>query len=355
MNRKITDAGVAGLDLRHGRAELLEEIMSQPALAPTSPGGPAPARRRWIPVAAAAAVLAVVGGAVWIGHQGPGSTPVAQSPAGQSPGGVGTGDRAVLDEPGWTIDNVNDDREDGGEIAYVRGEESLEIHWRPADQYDGYVEDRADIGPSRDVVLLGEPSLLWAYSDLDHTVIRPPSGAFMIEVRGGGMDEAGYLALLDRLRLVDRAGLMAHLPDAFVTDDERPDAIAQMLAQLPLPDGFDPATVASDEPQRYHLIANVTAAVTCAWIDSYLAARESGDAVGTTAAQEALGTARDWAVLREIADDGGWSEAIWDYADLVVAGSGTDGPKNELAGYRDGLGCAGRGPVAAETPETPAP
>lgn len=57
MNHRITDEGVAGLPLAEGRAELLEEIMR------SSTSASRPHRPLLVPLAAAAAVVAIAGGA----------------------------------------------------------------------------------------------------------------------------------------------------------------------------------------------------------------------------------------------------------------------------------------------------
>lgn len=339
MNRRITDTGVAGLDLHEGRAELLEEIMSMTEQ--ETPDVPDLAERRgrrhqWLSAAAAAAaVAAVVGGVVWLGDQRQDDR-VEPAPA---DGGFGSGDRAVLDQSGWELDNLQDDPEYGGEVDYVKGDQQLSVHWRLAADYDDYVADRNEIGASEQVDLLGKTSLLWAYSATDHTVIRPVEGDYTLEVRGSGMDEAAFRALLDDLVLVDEDGLEERLPDEAILDAERPAAVTELLDELPLPEGFDSDGLASHELSRYHLVADVTGAVTCAWVEQFDAGRKAHDTAAVRAAQDALRTARDWPMLQEIVDQGDWSEAVWDYADIVVAGAPTAEDRKILGGVEEGLGC----------------
>jgi hypothetical protein len=353
MNRTITDAGVAGLAVHEGRAELLEEIMTLAPIDTTEPAPPGRHRRvlsALAAVAAVAVVAVVAAGVGWLGLQrdeprgtGPAGEPsgaVSDPPTTPAAPGVGSGDRAVLTEAGWTLGNVEEDPEYGGELSYEKGDQRLDVHWYPADQYDSYVADRDDIGPSVEVDLLGKTSLMWAYSRRDHTVIRPVEKDFWLEVRGSGMDEAAFRDLLGRLTLVGKQELQRSLPGEAVLDAERPDAIAGILADIPVPDGFDAATIESSELSRYHLIADVTGAVTCAWIEQFRAGRAAGDAAATAQAQQALGTAREWAALKEIVDEGDWSEAVWDYADVVVAGAPTSRDDELLGGALEGgLGC----------------
>lgn len=330
--RRITDEGVRRLPLSEGRAALLEEIMSQPtALAPdpTPDTDPASAgRRRWtrwaLPVAAAAAVAAVVVVPQTLGDdEAPEQPPAAAAP--------GSGEIAVLDLPGWELESASVDEEYGGELDYENGAQTLEIHWRPAASYGDYVVDRDDIGPREQVEVLGEPALLWSYSGTDHTTIRDVVGDFTLEVRGQGMREPAYLALLDELTAIDPADLDEHLPEEYVTAAERPGAIAAILADIPVPDGFD-SDIATEEISRYQLIADVTGAVTCAWLDQW---RDGRKLSSTTAvadeAVEAMATSRDWDALQEIAQEGGWSSGIWQLADGMTAGELPEG---------DLMGCA---------------
>ncbi|MBM0127266.1 hypothetical protein [Pimelobacter simplex] len=339
MNRTITDAGVARLAVSEGRAELLEEIMT---LAPVETAEPTPVRRyrRVLPVlAAAAAVLAVVTGAAWLGLQRE-EPAAAPAPAVEQPA-AGSGELAVLTAPGWTVTYVTDDPKHGGELSYEydKDDRSLEIMWRRAKLHDSYVADRNDIGTPTEIELLGKKALLWAYDERDHTVIRAVEGAWTLEVRGSGMGERSFLEALAGLELIEHGQLQQHLPDEAILDDERAAAIDEALTGIPLPSRLSRADILSTGLTRYELVADVTAAVTCEWIDQYETARAAGDTAAATEAQQALGTARDWPALKDIADEGGWSDVIWQYADIVVAGVPTARDQELLAGRDGGIGC----------------
>lgn len=343
MKRTITDAGVARLAVHEGRAELLEEIMN---LAPVETPATAEAdaavrrRRRVVPVlVAAAAVATVIAGAGWLAQQRE-AAPTAPAPAAAAQ--PSRGELAVLDAPGWTVTYVTDHPKRGGELDYEEDGEgrSVEIMWRRAKLYDAYVTDRNDIGTPSEVDLLGKKSLMWSYSKRDHTVIRPVAGSYSLEVRGSGMSVDAFREVLGELRLIERDQLQQHLPDEAILDDERAAAIGEVLTGVPLPDGLSRADILSNGLTRYEVVADVTGAVTCAWIDQYVAARAAGDTTAASAAQQALGTARDWPALREIAADGGWADTIWQYADIVVAGVPTARDEEILGGREGGIGCS---------------
>jgi hypothetical protein len=72
--------------------------------------------------------------------------------------------------------------------------------------------------------------------------------------------------------------------------------------------------------------------VVCGWITTWIEATDAGDTLGAQRAVDAMATAREWAILRELRTMGPWPETVWEYADgvagdgTVVAGSGS-GPR----------------------------
>ena len=315
---RLTDDVVSGLPLSVARQELLEEIMSTPVTDTVDPATRPPRRTRgWaIAVAAAAAVALVVAVPLWTSRDDGAKT--VPDPRYAGPGS--TGERAVLAVPGWSVEYVAENAEEG-EIAYAAGAQRLDVMWRQADQYDDYLTDRERIGDSVEVDLFGDPSPMWAYSDDDHTTIGPVNGNVYFEVRGEGMDEAAYRTLLGQLERVDPAGFEASLPPNIVTPSEQDATIAEMLSDITVPDGFDPKSITVDGyNERYQVGAPVTGKVTCAWIRAYADAQAAGDQAGEAEAAAAMDGSRDWAVLQEMADQGDWSDAVRDTADLMVAG-----------------------------------
>ena len=89
---------------------------------------------------------------------------------------------------------------------------------------------------------------------------------------------------------------------------------------------------ADDYGDRYHFGAAVTGAVTCRWIQQYATAVDASDDAAATEASDALGTSRDWDVLREMDAEGDYPEVVWEISRDVVRG---DVP----AEYAQGLGC----------------
>lgn len=338
MRKFVTDAAVAALDLREGRAELLEEIMSTPVADRTPSADTADPtaghhRRRWLPAVAAAAAVAVIVGALAALRLFDDGPQVVTEPPFAAPA---RGTLAVLDQPGWELRSATV-QPSYGSLSYEKGKAAVEIRWKAADLHDEYVADRTRIDapavdPGEPLTLLGAPALLWAYAPDDHTVIRRADGDVFLEVRGSGLAEAAYRTLLTRLVAIAPGELDDHLPARFVTGPERADAVQQALAGIPLPDGLDAGDIESSESDPYHLGADVTGTVVCAWIDQYVAARADGDAGAAQEAQDALATSPKWPVLRRMNPEGDYPEVVWEFSADI--GKGTV-PEQ----YQQGLGC----------------
>lgn len=333
-NPKLTDDTVSRLPLDLARADLLEEIMKEPNHAEET--SRRPARGAVAVLAAAAAAAAAVAAPQLIGRPAPEPAPetsaVAAGPAAAPEGGW-----LALDAPGWRLDYVWLG-EDEMQAQYVSGDQTLEMTRMPEAQYEDYYADRARIpaeaawqpgsGPDapeqapdlepvagEPVTLAGAPAELWAYSPRDHTSLGEVRNGWFPEVRGTGMSKQEYLAVLPLVRAVSSEEFEAAMPEDFVNGAERDGEIADLLAQMPAPAGLGPVT--SDQADRYQLIAEVSTAVTCAWLEQY----ESGDPAARDRAVTAMGGSREWVPLRSIVDDGDWSETIWWIADLMEQGT----------------------------------
>lgn len=133
------------------------------------------------------------------------------------------------------------------------------------------------------------------------------------------------------------------VPAGWIGGSEKDDEIAAIVAGIPVPPGFDvvAAADATGGGDRYQVIAQTTGAIACAWIDVWVEGRASGDPGAVGEAEAALSTARGWDVLPEIADQGGWSSVLWEYADAVNADGTVVGGKTLTVeeSYQQGLGC----------------
>jgi len=343
MNPLLTDDAVAELPLHRGRAELLEEIMSAPVLEDRSVRADAPRRRTtWpVPVAAAAAVLALVAGSPWL------LSGLGLRDAGVASGGSGAY-RAVLDAPGWTVDTVVGD-DDSGELTYVKGDRFFEINWYPAEEYDGYVEDRNHITETpvagEPIQVLGRGALMWLYDGAHPTAIRDVENGHFLELRGKSMSTAAYLALLDDVRLVDRDGFAAAMPSAYVDGTKRQRAVDDVLDGISeyvdplIPPGSTRGSFSSAEDDLDLLGVEVARDVACEWLRDWDEAHRAGDQARMERAVAVLGTSRDWPALRDATGGSDQPELIWSYADQVAAGQAPKHLVPKDLGHT--LGCSG--------------
>ena len=147
-------------------------------------------------------------------------------------------------------------------------------------------------------------------------------------------------ALLTSLRGVDQVTFELALPAGSVTEADKDDVVLEMLADIPLPQDFDPSGLGSSG-DRYQVGAQVISALVCHWIGQWVDAQASGDARESLAAIAAMATSRDWRILQEMQPQGGYSDVVWEYAD-AIAGDGTvlGGRVLTVAeSYEDALGC----------------
>ena len=117
------------------------------------------------------------------------------------------------------------------------------MNWYPADQYDGYYKDRLEVSAPEPVEVDGRPGDVFTYSAGDFAVmLRPRDGAF-VELRtgGGGWNRVEFDRVLGRIAHVDVQTWLAALPPQIVTPERAAEKAAKVLADVPLPPGFDPA------------------------------------------------------------------------------------------------------------------
>jgi hypothetical protein len=338
-------AAEVALDLSRGGQELLEEIMST-SLAPLPldpgelepvqlPARPAPERRKrraLIGLAAAAAFAVAIGGPTIAFHGRSTIAPAAGGP--QSPIAASGNPRLLLDDPAWTIAHVQQFTADTGEMTFTAGTRRLEVHWTAAALYPALLKDRVTGRKPVPVQAFARTGALITYSNEDFAALLPPQGKNFLEVRGEGADKAAFLAVLAELKQVPLPDWNAAMPVSVLTPAQAPAAITQMLADVPLPAGFDRSSLKVSGTNDYYQVgAQVIGAVTCAWLDRYENARKAQDAAGTARVVKALRNSRQWAVLQQMSTTGDYPEVLWSLTGKVAQGQ-------DVGGYRRALGCA---------------
>ncbi|WP_433319759.1 hypothetical protein [Micromonospora chersina] len=243
--------------------------------------------------------------------------------------------RLLIDQPGWKATTVHGFAEKQGEIAFSNGGRQLQMNWYPADQYDDYHNDRLRVSKPEAVKVDGRQGDLFRYSASDFAVMLAPRDGSFVELRtGGAWTRSEFDRTLADVVHVDVRTWLAALPAEIVTPQRVDERAAKMLADVPLPPGFDTATLndlSINDPYQFGV--RVTSRVGCGWIAEWLRAKKAGDEAALKRAADALRSSHNWKVLHQMNDKGDWPEAFWETADTVAAGNTPRG------GYGQTLGC----------------
>ena len=164
-------------------------------------------------------------------------------------------------------------------------------------------------------------------------------------------DSAGFasadesLAFLSAIQVADEQTWQSALPSSIAGSGTRAADVDALLVDVPLPPNVDVEALRDSDSSesRYQFIAAVSGSVACGWLDVWFDAETAGDQAGMLDAATALASSRGWPMLLEVADQGGWSQVVWEWADAVNggpgigSGAGPQPPTRDAA--RSGLGC----------------
>lgn len=348
-------------------------------------------RRILTPLLAAAAVTAIVAGGFALrglddenpsSEGGPDAAPAA-GPDGAPKAGA-DGDRAadgkprhkqslpptaanlhhVLGADEWSISNV-DDSEWGGNLTWTtgEGERSVEMNWYPADDYQGYLADRREIGPAEEIDLLGQSGDSFTYPDDD---LQPPGGSSLSPTPAGGDAETptetdgenetgpetpgartmvilppvgGWFLEFD-VMADDKAAVEAALAELHrVTPEQWQDGLGKDAVQpadadefldevakgVPMPDGVEVTTDDLRLPQSaYHARLAFLQPVLCGWAEDYVG--------GDGAAMDVLKGSKDWPAVKALSPDG-------DYPSVLADAVRDLAKDRDLGHFGQGVGC----------------
>ncbi len=163
-------------------------------------------------------------------------------------------------------------------------------------------------------------------------------GFWVWEATGQGYaDLDSFLADAALVAETDRATWEGELAGHTVLPTERPQQVATMLADVPLPPGFDVSALASADRalDDYQLVAEVTGAVWCEWASRWDAALTAGDDAAAHTAAAAIASSTGWQALLAIDSKGRWSSVVWEYSARVA-----DGDRSVVPDSKGGLGCS---------------
>jgi hypothetical protein len=292
------------------------------------------------PIAAAAAVTAVLG-VVAFNHQQAPDAPSVAAPSVAAPA-AGSGldlkaaednPRLLIEEPGWKATTVYGFAEKTGTIGFTNGDRQLEFDWYPADEYDSYYQDRLGVSAPEPATVDGMAGSRFTYSPADFAVMLKPRDGLFVEMRTGptGWTRASFDQTLTHIRQVDAHTFLAAMPAEIVTPDRAASAAEKVLADIPLPPGFNQSALRDlgvNDP--YQFGAEVTKVVGCGWIADWKQARQKGDKTEVKRAANAMKSSHHWAVLKQMESEGAWSQSFWEIADSMAAGHLVSGSEESL-------------------------
>jgi hypothetical protein len=111
--------------------------------------------------------------------------------------------------------------------------------------------------------------------------------------------EDEFVQVLSALRRVELEPWLDTLPPTVIWPGDQA-VIDAMLADVPLPPGFDPSGLLDEQVRSRDVVrGEVAQAVACGWVESWIAATDAGDAAGVQRAVDAMAGSGDWAIVKE--------------------------------------------------------
>jgi hypothetical protein len=173
-----------------------------------------------------------------------------------------TAPRLLVDEPGWRVSRADEFNIDLGEMAFANGDQQLELRWQPVDQHKALVDKRAmeqDLATTASVA--GARARVFRYEGSNRFTALWVRGRYSVEVFGDAPDVATFKHEIASLREVDVDTWLSAMPTSVVKPASRAELTRQMLADIPLPPGFDAAALEAGDAlrDRYQFGAQLTA------------------------------------------------------------------------------------------------
>jgi hypothetical protein len=330
---RFDDAQVDAFDLGSSESELMEDVMSTSVLEPAQANERnqvvslrRPRRKRRLVlagVAIAAASVLVVGGTSLLHSNG------TSAYAAEAVKVAEANERLLITLPGWKVIRADEFTVTQGEMTFSDGQHELGVFWRDTKDYQSYLNDRADQTKQVSTKVRGRNAITFIHEgSSDLTTIVEPLGANFLEIRADLGSEQAYRDVMASLAPVSVDTWLASLPASVVKPGDRSAVVQGMLQGLPVPAGFDPASMKTKAAvsDRYQLGAQVAGAVACAWFDQWFSASDRGDTTAQRNALDALNTSPTWPILNEMASQGSFGQGIPRLANAIATGSLDEGP-----------------------------
>jgi hypothetical protein len=242
--------------------------------------------------------------------------------------------RLLIDKPGWEVTTVHNFGATPGAILFADDARTLEMNWYSANQYDGLYEDRLATSKPEATTVAGLEASIFTYGGGDYSVLLKPRDGAMVELRAGNMNSSTLGDALAHIARYAPKMFLAALPPEIITPGEVRGAVAEMLVDIPIPPGFDAASIdvlGINDADEFR--ARVTGEVVCSWIAEWFRADAAGNRAAVKEIAAALRTSHRWKALGDMEGYSDHPENIWAYADRVADGKVPDD-------YREDLHCA---------------
>ena len=252
--------------------------------------------------------------------------------------------RMLIDDSAWRVTRADESGDEEGEMTFTSGAQNADLNWRRGPLAE-WLDDRKYEGTDHGAhaVVNGTADVI-QYSGTQTFTALWLADDRVLEFRIDGTTAEAFGALLDRLIVVDIDTWLQAMPPSVIGAADQPSVVTEMLAGVPLPSGFDTAALVdqADVKDRYQLGARIVGAVSCAWIQQWIDAKEAGDTASAQSAVDAMSTSSAWPVVEEMRASGDYPEVLQMFVDLMIDGDaaapGGKGPS--IDNYAEALGCA---------------
>lgn len=268
----------------------------------------------------------------------------------QVPGPAGP-PRLLVTAPGWELTRADEPSADGGEMNFAGPDGRLALEWQ-AGAYDAWLDRLMDdVAENETKVRLDDLSVAGhqaavfrvGHDGSDYVAVWA-EGDYAVKLTSMFSGGAPFDDLAASVRDVDPQAWFAAMPADVVRPADRAAVVDQMLADVPLPAGYDRAGFEADNglvADRFHLGARVTQAAACGWVGQWVDATAADDTAAAQQAVDAMDTSFDWDVLQEMSSSSMFPQSVWDFA-TAIATDGTVSPGVPVAdAYVEALGCQG--------------
>jgi hypothetical protein len=301
----VTDQELEGLDLDDALGLVLAQILGE-AEPQVAPDRVAPRRRLpRLRLAMAGAAALVAAGAAFITLT-PGDEGGPTAYAAEAVRVAEVNPRILIGESGWHVTQVYEFEENEGAIVFSKDGEQVELEWLPAADYDRYERQESNASTEYSEVL-GQRALTSGENGQFRTLVPPTGDVFvMLYPLNFPRGDEYWQGILSSLETVDVDTWLSAMPSEVVLPNEAFATLDEMLRGIPVPPGFRSDQFEERELSggREHVAAVITQAVSCGWVDAWVAATQTGDQAAAEDAVRALEGYQDWPI-REY-----WSDSL---------------------------------------------